>query len=66
MRLTASCGARLGPPGSNGILRESDGETASLSKAGVILGPVRHPVPLLGNAVPASGIGFEWHGKYPT
>jgi hypothetical protein len=25
--------------------------------------PIRDPVPLLRNAVMASGIGFEWHGR---
>ena len=32
-------------------------------RAGVVLGPVRHPVPLLRDAVTASGIGFEGHGR---
>jgi len=63
MCLVASCRARLGPPSRNGFLGEPDRETASLTQTGVVLRPIRHPVPLLGNAVPASGIGFEWHGR---
>ena len=64
--LTTACRAGLGPPGGNRLVREPDRQTASLAQAGVILGPVRHPVPLLGNSVPASGVGFERHGRCPT
>jgi len=64
--LTASCGARLSAPSRNGFLGEPHRETAPLTQAGVVLGPIRHPMPLLGNAVPASGIGFERHGRHPT
>jgi hypothetical protein len=56
MGLTASCRAGFGPPGGNRILREPDGETAPLAQGGIVLRPVRYPVPLLGNAVTASGI----------
>ena len=63
MRLAARWRAGLGPPGGDRRLREPDRETASLTQAGVVLGPIRHPMPLLRNAVTASGIGFEWHGR---
>ena len=66
VRLTASCRARLGPPGGNRLLSEPDSQTSALAQAGVVLGPVRHPVSLLRDAVTASGIGFERHGRYPT
>ena len=63
MRLAASCCTRLSPPSRNGFLGEPDRETASLTQTGVVLGPIRDLVPLLRNAVTASGIGFEWHGR---
>ena len=61
--LTAACRPRLSPPGCNGFLGEPDRETAPLTQAGVVLGPVCHPVPLPGDTMTASGIGFEWHGR---
>src|SRR5215207_8533000 len=63
MRLAASCRARLSAPSRNGFLGEPDHETASLTQTGVVLRPIRDLVPLLRNAVTASGIGFEWHGR---
>ena len=63
MRLAARWRAGLGPPGGDRRLREPDRETASLTQAGVVFGPIRHLMPLLRNAVTASGIGFEWHGR---
>ena len=65
MGLTASCRAGLRPPGGNRLLREPDREASALAQGGVVLGPVRHPVPLLGDMVTASGIGFERHGRDP-
>ena len=61
-RLTVLGCAWLGPPGGNGFRREPDGQTSPLTQAGVVLGPVRHRVPLLGNVVTAGGIGHEGHG----
>ena len=61
--LTASCRAGFSPPSCNGFLGEPDRETAPLAQGGVVLRPTRYPVSLLGNAVTASSIGFEWHGK---
>jgi hypothetical protein len=63
MRLAASCRARLSAPSRNGFLSEPDCQTSPLAQGRVILCPVRHPVPLLWNAVTASGVGFEWHGR---
>jgi hypothetical protein len=34
-----------------------------LAQAGVVLSPVRHPVPLLGDAMSTGGIGLEGHGE---
>ena len=65
MGLTASCRAGLGPPGGNRLLREPDREASPLTQGGVVLRPIRHPVPLLGDVVTASGIGFERHGRGP-
>jgi hypothetical protein len=63
MWLTASCGAGFGPPSGNRLLCEPDREAAALAQGRVILGPIHDPVPLLGNAVTASGIGFERHSR---
>ena len=61
---TAGC-AGLGQSGGDGFRREPHGQTASLTQAGIVLGPVRHPVPLLGNVMTACGIGLKWHGRCP-
>jgi hypothetical protein len=61
--LTTACSAGFGAPGSDGFLSEPDGEATALAQGRVILGPIRDPIPLLRNAVTASGIGFEWHGR---
>jgi hypothetical protein len=63
MRLAASCSARLGPPGGNRFRSEPDREAPSLAQGGVILRPVRDSVSLLGDAVTASSVGLEWHGR---
>jgi hypothetical protein len=63
MRLATSCCTRLSAPSRNGFLGEPDRETASLTQTSVVLRPIRDLVPLLRNAVTASGIGFEWHGR---
>ena len=41
----------------------SESETCPLAQRGVVLGPVRHPVPLLGDVMTATGIGFEWRSR---
>jgi hypothetical protein len=58
--------ADLGSDPGQVIVREPDGETSALAQGGIVFGPVRHPVPLLGNVMPASSIGLEGHGRYPT
>ena len=63
MGLTTTCGAGLCLPGGNRFLREPNGETAPLTQTGAVLRPIRDLVPLLWNAVTASGMGFEWHGR---
>ncbi len=63
MRLTTPPGAGLGPPGGNGLLGEPHREASALTQGGGVLGPIRHPVPLLGNAMAAGGIGLEGHGR---
>jgi hypothetical protein len=64
-RLVARCSARLGPPGGNRLVREPDREASALAQGDIVLGTVCHSVPLLGDTVTASGIGFERHGRYP-
>jgi hypothetical protein len=61
--LTTACGAGLGPPGGNRLVREPHSEASALAQGRVIFDPVRHPVSLLRNVVTASGIGFEWHSR---
>jgi hypothetical protein len=63
MRLTASGSARLSPSGRDGFRSEPDGQASSLAQGGVILGPIRDPGLLLGDAVTASGIDLEGHGR---
>src|SRR3954471_17034700 len=65
MRLTASCSARLSPPGCNRLLREPDCEATSLAQGRIVFRPVRHPVPLLRDVMTASSVGFEWHDRHP-
>ena len=62
-RLAARCSAGLSPPGRDGFLGEPDGQASPLAQGGVVLGLIFHPVPLLGDAVTASGIDLEWHGR---
>jgi hypothetical protein len=63
MRLAASCSARLSPPGGNRFLSEPDREAPSLAQGRIVFRRIRHPVPLLGDAVTASGIDLEGHGR---
>jgi hypothetical protein len=44
------------------LVREPDGQASPLAQAGIVLGPVRHSMPLLADGVTASGIGLEGHG----
>jgi hypothetical protein len=63
VRLTAACRARLGPPGGNGILGEPDRETAPLTQGGVVLRPIRDPVPLLRNPVRRAALALNGTGS---
>ena len=62
VRLPARGRARLRPPGRDRLLGEPDRQAPALAQGGVVLGPVRDPVPLLGDVVTASGVGLERHG----
>src|SRR4051794_15346502 len=62
VRLTAWCGARLGFPSRDRLLREPDRQAPTLAQGRIVLGPVRHPAPLFGDMVTAISIGFERHG----
>ena len=63
MGLTAPRGTGLSPLGGNGFRRKPDRQASPLAQAGVVLSPVRHPVPLLGDAMSTGGIGLEGHGE---
>ena len=65
VRLAARRGAGHRAPGRDRRLGEPDRQAATLAQGGVVLGPVGHPVPLLGDVVTASGIGLERHDKHP-
>jgi hypothetical protein len=65
MRLTASCSARLGPPGGDGFRSEPDREAPSLAQGRIVFRRIRHPVPLLRDVVTASSVGFERHDRHP-
>jgi hypothetical protein len=66
VRLAAPYRAGFGPPGGNGFLRDPDCQASPLAQGCIVLRLVCHPVPLLGDAVTASSIGFERHGRHPT
>src|SRR5215213_1562505 len=57
--LPAPGGARRCRPGRDCFRREPDGQAAASTQGGVILGPVGHPVLLLGDVMAPSGIRFE-------
>src|SRR4051794_38662919 len=63
MGLTAPGCAGLGPPGCDCFLREPYREATPLTQGRVVRRPIRHPVPLLGDVVTASGISLEGHGR---
>src|SRR5215203_2914350 len=65
VRLPARRGARLSLPGRDRLLREPDRQAPALAQGSIIFGPVRHPAPLLGDAMPARGMGLERHGGDP-
>ena len=58
-RLPATTGARLGLPGRDRLGREPHGQAATGAQTGIVLGPVRDPLLLLGDVMAPSGIRFE-------
>jgi hypothetical protein len=62
VRLAARRGAGLGAPGGDRRVGGPDRQAATLAQGSVVLGPVGHPVPLLGDRMTASGVGLERHG----
>src|SRR5215212_1746641 len=63
--LPASGGARLSPPGRDGLLADPDRQTAALTQASVIGGPVRDLAPLPGNVVASVLVQLERQGGHP-
>jgi hypothetical protein len=63
--LSAWRGVRLGAPGVDGFIGEPNGEASALAQSGIILPPVRHPMPLFRDVVAAIGVGFERHDWDP-
>src|SRR4051812_43259850 len=61
----APAGAWLGPPPGDCLRRELHGQAAAGAQTGIVLGPVGHPVPLLGDVMAPSGIRFEWQEGCP-
>jgi hypothetical protein len=57
--LTTACCARLSPPGRDRVVREPDGQTSALAQGCIVLGPVRHSVPLLRNVVPGAALALK-------
>src|SRR4051812_4733470 len=51
----------LRSPGRDRLLREPDRQAPALTQADVLRAPIRHPVPLLGEVMTASGVGLERH-----
>src|SRR4051812_42044380 len=56
------------PPAAEGrdrLIAEPDRQAPALPEGGLVVGPVGDPVPLPGDAVTASGVGLERHGRGP-
>jgi hypothetical protein len=65
LRLAAPVSACLGALPLDRFGREPHREAAAGAQAGVILSPVGELLALLGDSVPAIGVGFERHGGIP-
>src|SRR3954447_5920913 len=63
--LPAPGGARRCHPGRDRLRREPYGQAAAGTQTGIVLGPVGHPVPLLGDVMATGCLGFERHGGGP-
>jgi hypothetical protein len=64
--LPAPGGARRCRPGGDRLRREPHGQAAASAQGGIVLGPVGHPVPLLGDVMAIGCLGFERHGRDPS
>ena len=62
VRLPAGRGPGLRLPGRDRLVGEPDGQAPASAQGGVVGRPVRHPVALPRDVVPANGIGLERHG----
>jgi hypothetical protein len=65
VRLPAGRRAGRGPPGRDRRLGKPHGQTSALTEGGVILLPVRDPMPLSGDVVTAVLVDLERHGRSP-
>ncbi len=63
--LPAPGGPWLGLPRRDRRLGEPDGQATPLAERGVVFSPVRHPVPLFRDVVPAIGIRLERQSGCP-
>ena len=61
--LTASGRTGLGTPGCDRFFGEPHRQASALAQGSIVLRPVRHPVPLLGDVMTAGGIGLEGHKR---
>src|SRR3954463_12188765 len=65
VRLATRRGAGVRLPGRNRRLCEPDRQAPVLAQGGIVLGPVRHLVLLLGNVVAAVLVQLERQGRLP-
>src|SRR5437764_11508722 len=64
-RLSTARGAPRGAPGRDRGVGDPDREAPTLAQSGIVLRPIRDPVPLLRNMMAAIGIHLERHGWHP-
>jgi hypothetical protein len=64
--LAARRRSRLRLPARQRFLREPDRQASTIAKRCVIVSPVRHPMPLTGNVMPALGMKLERHHRFPA
>ena len=63
--MSTARGAPLGPPGRDRGVGDPDREAPTLAQSGIVLRPIRDPVPLLRNMIAAIGIYLDRHGWHP-
>jgi hypothetical protein len=61
--LTAAGRTGLGIPGCDRFFGKPHRQASALAQGSIVLRPVRHPVPLLGDVTTAGGIGLEGHDR---